>query len=100
MDTRTWSPPDPTLFASISESLLISDESVAMARHSQLSNLQTSSHGRNQSVPSFPSPVDSPRTTQQSRGLAKLTLVERLSRDSIPSPIAGDNSCTVSPRSI
>ena len=81
---------DPALFSLSDVPLLPDDSAIAMARHSQLSAVQGSSHGRHQSVPSFPSPQNSPRNQQASRGLAKLTLVERLSRESIPSPTPGD----------
>jgi hypothetical protein len=82
---------DPALFSPL-DAPLLSDDSAAigMAIHSQLSAVQSRSHARHQSVPSFPSPQNSPRNQQSSRGLAKLTLVERLSRESISSPTSGD----------
>jgi hypothetical protein len=82
---------EPGLFAQLDSPLIstIPDDFGVMARHSQLSSLQGGSHSRHQSVPAFPSPQNS--GGQQSRGLAKLTLVERLSKESIPSPTSGDN---------
>jgi len=96
--TTTTTTLDPALF-SLADIPLIADDSVSigMARHSQLSAVQGSAHARHQSVPVFPS-QNSPRTQQtSSRGLAKLTLVERLSRESLPSPSSGDS--TASPKS-
>lgn len=77
----------PSLF-SVDTPPIMGETSPIIARHSQFTTVQSSSHVRHQSVPSFNSPKDSPRPRQESssRGLAKLTLVERLSRESIESP--------------
>ena len=90
---------DPALFTLADNPPLVSTDdssSPSMARHSQLATL----HSRHQSVPAFPSPQNG---QQQSRGLAKLTLVERLSRESIPSPTSTtneNNNPYYSPKSI
>ena len=86
---------DPALFTLTDNPVVGTDDSPSMARHSQLATL----HSRHQSVPAFSSPQS---VQQQSRGLAKLTLVERLSKESIPSPTANENNIYVynSPKSI
>lgn len=80
------------------------DYSPAMARHSHISGIQSSTHGRHQSVPAFPTAHNRDRSpiSQQSpsRGLAKLTLVERLSRESNPGPIFGEVVYNSSPKSV
>src|SRR5579871_2334027 len=70
---------------------ITTEESPTMARHAHLAR-ESASHIRHQSVPVLSSPQ-----THPSRGLAKLTLVERLSKESIPSP--GSDSA-YSPRAV
>jgi hypothetical protein len=67
------------------------DDSSFMSR-SQISALRSPSHARHQSVPSFTSPHARDRSL--SRGLAKLTLVERLSREPAPSSTLDDDCCS------
>lgn len=63
--------------------------------------VQLSSHSRHQSVPAIPSPQPSQREGQAitPRGLAKLTLVERLSRESSPAPTTRSNVASPRPES-
>ena len=95
---------NPALFTLADNPIYPDDCLPAMARHSHLSGIQSSSHARHQSVPAFPSPQKLDRATAQqrssSRGLAKLTLVERLSRESVPSPISGESVYSPSPKSV
>ena len=62
--------------------------------------IQLSSHSRHQSVPAIPSPQSSHKEgahVTAPRGLAKLTLVERLSQE--PSPVPTTSRGNASPRS-
>ena len=105
-----YSPPptsralDPALFTLADTPIYPDDYSPAMARHSHISRIQSSTHGRHQSVPAFPTPHNRDRSPipQQSpsRGLAKLTLVERLSRESNPGPVFGEFVYNSSPKSV
>ena len=82
--------PDPPLFTLPHNPRLGTDDlssSPSMARQSQIASL----HSRHQSVPAFPLPQGG----GQSRGLAKLTLVERLSKESIPSAASGDENINI-----
>jgi len=92
---------DPALFTStLNNNWIGIGDSPVMARHSHLNNLSPSSHARHQSVPVIPSPQQrqgGDYERQCSRGLAKLTLVERLSQESVPSP---ENTYAGSPRSL
>ena len=85
---------DPALFTFADNPIYPDDYLPAMARHSHLSGIQSSTHVRHQSVPAFPSPQKLDRSTTQqqspSRGLAKLTLVERLSREPVPIPVSDE----------
>jgi hypothetical protein len=95
---------DPALFTFGDNPIYPDDYLPAMARHSHLSGIQSSTHVRHQSVPAFPSPqkLDRSATQQQSssRGLAKLTLVERLSREPVPSPVSDETVYASRPKSL
>ena len=94
---------NPALFTLADNPIYPDDYLPAMARHSHLSGIQSSTHGRHQSVPAFPSLQTIDRSTTQqspSRGLAKLTLVERLSRESNPTPVSRETVYDSSLRSV
>jgi len=78
---------DPPPLFSLSDNLHHAVNSPATTRQPHSSNLR-SPHARHQSVPILPSPQAGINTPGQSRGLAKLTLVERLSKESIDSPVS------------
>src|SRR5271156_4509847 len=89
--TRASLQEPPPIF-SLSDNPHYAVNSPATTRQSHPSNVRSSPHARHQSVPILPSPQAGINTPGQSRGLAKLTLVERLSKESIDSPLSESGS--------